>query len=266
MKFLKFLGLLVAAPIYDQDNTITLSSTTSTKNSGLYDYLLPMFTADTGIEVRVIAVGTGQAIRIAKNGDADVLLVHHRKSENAFVNEGYGTQRFDVMYNDFVLIGPSDDPAQVGAAKSVTEALKRIAQVQPTFVSRGDDSGTHRKELALWDAADRNPADFTQWYREVGAGMGGSLNSASAMNAYILADRASWLNFGNTGNLSLLFAGDPTLFNQYAYLPVNPKRHAHVKAKAARDLESWLVSSRAKQIINGYEIGGEALFVFNARP
>jgi tungstate transport system substrate-binding protein len=170
------------------------------------------------------------------------------------------------MYNDFVLIGPSDDPAQVSAAKSVTEALKRIAQVQPTFVSRGDDSGTHRKELALWDAADRDPADFTQWYREVGAGMGGSLNSASAMNAYILADRASWLNFGNTGNLSLLFAGDPTLFNQYAYLPVNPKRHAHVKAKAARDLESWLVSSRAKQIINGYEIGGEALFVFNARP
>jgi tungstate transport system substrate-binding protein len=170
------------------------------------------------------------------------------------------------MYNDFVLIGPSDDPAQVSAAKSVTEALKRIAQVQPTFVSRGDDSGTHRKELALWDAADRDPADFTQWYREVGAGMGGSLNSASAMNAYILADRASWLNFGNTGNLSLLFAGDPTLFNQYAYLPVNPKRHAHVKAKAARDLEGWLVSSRAKQIINGYEIGGEALFVFNARP
>ena len=249
-----------------QAETLRLAATTSFNNSGLSDVLLPAIARDIGLDVQLLVVGTGQAIRLGQSGDVDAVLVHSKAAELGFVADGYGSHRREIMYNDFVLIGPSDDPAQVGAAKSVTEALKRIAQVQPTFVSRGDDSGTHRKELALWDAADRNPADFTQWYREVGAGMGGSLNSASAMNAYILADRASWLNFGNKANLSLLFAGDPTLFNQYAYLPVNPKRHAHVKAKAARDLENWLVSSRAKQIINGYKIGGEALFVFNARP
>ena len=246
--------------------TLRLAATTSFNNSGLSDVLLPAIAQDTGLDVQLLVVGTGQAIRLGQSGDVDAIFVHSKSAELAFVAAGHGSHRREIMYNDFVLIGPSSDPAQVRAATSAIEALQSIASAQATFVSRGDDSGTHRRETALWTAADHEPADFAAWYREVGAGMGASLNSASAMNAYILADRASWLNFGNKGDLSLLFAGDPALFNQYSYLPVNPERHAHVKAQAAQALENWLVSPRAERIINGYEIGGEALFVFNARP
>ena len=246
--------------------TLRLAATTSFNNSGLSDVLLPAIAQDIGLDVQLLVVGTGQAIRLGQSGDVDAIFVHSKSAELAFVAAGHGSHRREIMYNDFVLIGPSGDPAQVRAATSAIEALQSIASAQATFVSRGDDSGTHRKEMALWAAADHEPADFTAWYREVGAGMGASLNSASAMNAYILADRASWLNFGNKGDLSLLFAGDPALFNQYSYLPVNPKLHTHIKAQAAQALENWLVSPRAERIINGYEIGGEALFVFNARP
>lgn len=246
--------------------TLRLAATTSFNNSGLSDVLLPAIAQDIDLDVQLLVVGTGQALRLGQSGDVDAILVHSKAAELEFVAAGYASHRREIMYNDFVLIGPSEDPAQVRAAATATEALQRIAKAQLTFVSRGDDSGTHRKELALWAAADHDPADFAAWYREVGAGMGASLNSASAMNAYILADRASWLNFGNKGDLSLLFAGDPALFNQYSYLPVNPERHAHVKAQAAQALEVWLVSPRAERIINGYQIGGETLFVFNARP
>ena len=257
---------LICAGTAIQAETLRLAATTSFNNSGLSDALLPAIAQDIGLDVQLLVVGTGQALRLGQSGDVDAILVHSKEAELAFVEAGYASHRREIMYNDFVVIGPSDDPAQVMAATSAIEALLRVAAAQSTFVSRGDDSGTHRKELSLWAAAGTDRVEFTSWYREVGAGMGASLNSASAMNGYILADRASWLNFGNKGDLALLFSGDPVLFNQYAYLPVSAERHAHVKAQAARNLEKWLVSPRAKSIINGYEIGGEALFVFNARP
>ena len=243
-----------------------LAVTTSFDSSGLADVLLPAIKEDLDLDVQLLVVGTGQALRLGEAGDVDAVLVHSKAAEEAFVAAGHGTHRREIMYNDFVLIGPAADTAGIADAASAADALQRIETAQSLFVSRGDDSGTHKAELAIWAQAGFDASTFDNWYRSVGAGMGQALNTAAAMDAYVLSDRASWLNFGNTGNLSLLFAGDPTLFNQYAYLPVNPKRHAHVKAKAARDLENRLVSSRAKQIINGYEIGGEALFVFNARP
>ena len=257
---------LICAGTAIQAETLRLAATTSFNNSGLSDALLPVIAQDIGLDVQLLVVGTGQALRLGQSGDVDAILVHSKEAELAFVEAGYASHRREIMYNDFVVIGPSDDPAQVMAATSAIEALLRIAAAQSTFVSRGDDSGTHRKELSLWNSAGSDRVEFTSWYREVGAGMGASLNSASAMKAYILADRASWLNFGNKGDLALLFSGDPVLFNQYAYLPVSAERHAHVKAQAARNLEQWLVSPRAQSIINEYEIGGEALFVFNARP
>ena len=257
MKFLKFLCLLVAAPIYAQDNTITLSSTTSTQNSGLYDYLLPMFTADTGIEVRVIAVGTGQAIRIAKNGDADVLLVHHRKSENAFVNEGYGTQRFDVMYNDFVLIGPKTETPEITSLESFFGQAAETGEF--TFISRGDDSGTHKKEQELW-------AKFTEtlptddWYREIGSGMGATLNMAASIDAYTISDRGTWLSFGNKRNLTIKWSGDEVLLNPYGLILVNPERFPHVKADEARIFADWITSERGQQAIGDFRINGKQLF------
>ena len=249
-----------------QGETLRLAATTSFNNSGLSDVLLPAIAQDLGLEVQLLVVGTGQAIRLGQAGDVDAILVHSKVAEEAFVAAGYGVHRREIMYNDFIIIGPSADPAGVASAQTAIDAFQRIAVDQSMFISRGDDSGTHKKELSLWTAAQQNLAKFTTWYKAVGAGMGASLNSASAMDGYIMADRASWLNFGNKGTLKLLFAGDPMLFNQYAYLPVSPDRHVHVNAEAAWALENWLVSPRAKQIINGYKIGGEALFVFNARP
>ena len=241
-----------------------MAVTTSFNNSGLSDILLPQIEADTGIEVQLLIVGTGQALRLGRAGDVDAILVHSRAAEEEFVAAGYGTHRREIMYNDFVLIGPENDPAGIAAAETAADALDRIAEDGALFVSRGDDSGTHKKELSLWASADLEPAEFGDWYREVGAGMGASLNTAAGLGAYIMSDRASWLNFGNRAGMSLLFAGDPVLFNQYAYLPVDPERHPHVKADLARELEEWLVSDTAEQLINGYTIGGETLFIFNA--
>ncbi len=243
--------------------TMRLAVTTSFHNSGLADVLLPRIKADLDLEVQLLVVGTGQALKLGRAGDVDAILVHSRAAEEAFVTAGYGTHRREIMYNDFVLIGPSEDPAAISGAANAVEALQNIAKTQARFVSRGDESGTHKKELSLWKDAQMQPQ--APWYNEVGAGMGAALNTASGLNAYILSDRASWLNFGNKGDLALLFSGDPALFNQYAYLPVNPSKHAHVKADLAAKLESWLTSKTAQNLIDGYHIDGQALFIFNAK-
>jgi tungstate transport system substrate-binding protein len=243
--------------------TLKLAVTTSFHNSGLSDILLPAIAEDTGIDVQLLVVGTGQALRLGEAGDVDAILVHSRASEDAFIADSYGTHRREIMYNDFVFIGPNADPATISEASSAADALARIAQTEAIFVSRGDDSGTHKKELSLWDAAD--VARAGDWYRPVGAGMGAALNTAAGMDAYIMADRASWLNFGNKADLELLFSGDPVLFNQYAYIPVNPTLHPHVKNDVALQLENWLTGERAATLINGYTINGETLFTFNAQ-
>lgn len=244
--------------------TMKLAVTTSFHNSGLSDVLLPVIKEDTGLEMQLLVVGTGQALRLGAAGDVDAILVHSKAAEEAFVADGYGTHRREIMYNDFVLIGPRADPAGAKSADTAADALQRIAKAEAPFISRGDDSGTHKKELSLWSAAGLDTETFGSSYKAVGAGMGASLNTASGLSAYILADRASWLNFGNKGDLELLFAGDPVLFNQYAFIPVNPSLHAHVNGAAALALEAWLTGEAAKTLINGYMIGGEALFVFNA--
>lgn len=243
---------------------IKLAVTTSFHNSGLSDVLVPAIKRDLDLEVQLLVVGTGQALKLGAAGDVDTILVHSRKAEEKFLAAGNGTHRREIMYNDFVFIGPQSDVAGAGNAASAAEALSRIANAKAPFVSRGDDSGTHKKELSLWNVADLDPAGFDNWYKAVGAGMGAALNTAAGMNAYIMSDRASWLNFGNKGDLALVYAGDPVLFNQYAYLPVNPDKHAHVKHDLALKLEGWLVSDTAKALINDYKINGETLFVFNA--
>lgn len=245
-------------------DTMRLAVTTSFDNSGLADVLIPEIKADIGLDVQLLVVGTGQALRLGAAGDVDAVLVHSRAAEDAFIAAGHGTHRREIMYNDFVLIGPTDDPAGLQNVQNATEAMAALNTATPPFVSRGDDSGTHKAELRLWDTANLDPTSFGPWYRAVGAGMGAALNTASAMDAYILADRASWLNFGNKGNLGLLFEGDPTLFNQYAYLPVNPNKGANVRHDAAVKLEAWLTGARAQMLIDSYQIDGQALFVFNA--
>ena len=242
-----------------------LAVTTSFHNSGLSDVLLPAIKADTGIDVQLLVVGTGQALRLGEAGDVDAILVHSKAAEEAFVADGYAPHRREIMYNDFVLIGPADDPADIAQASDASNALTRIATAKSAFVSRGDNSGTHKKELSLWATAGLDPETFGRWYKAVGAGMGASLNTATGFNAYIMSDRASWLNFGNKGDLALLFSGDPALFNQYAYLPVNPAKHPHVNAQAAAALETWLTSGAAQRLIDGYTINDEPLFVFNAK-
>ena len=259
------LALLTPLPLTAQDS-MRLAVTTSFHNSGLAEVLLPEIKADLGLEVQLLVVGTGQALRLAEAGDVDAVLVHSRAAEEAFVAAGHATHRREVMYNDFVVIGPSDDPAKVAQAGSASEAFATIAASEAIFVSRGDDSGTHRKEVSLWADAGVEPDSLGPRYRAVGAGMGAALNIAADMNAYVLADRASWLNFGNRRDLKLLFAGDPALFNQYAFLPVNPERHPHVATEAVEAFEAWITSDRAAALINGYRIAGEQLFVFNARP
>ena len=249
-----------------QTSEVRLAVTTSFHNSGLSNILLPAIKEDTGITVQLLIVGTGQALRLGRSGDVDAILVHSRSAEDAFVADGYAPHRREIMYNDFVLIGPESDPAGIAETPTAAEALSAIAEAQTAFVSRGDDSGTHKKELALWQSAGRTPPDFGPWYNEVGAGMGASLNTATGLHAYILSDRASWLNFANKADMQLLFAGDPALFNQYAYLPVSKDRHAHVKAELSAELERWLTSDRAAELINAYRINGETLFTFNAQP
>jgi len=264
---IRFLLVLITFTFATQSNAdmMRMAVTTSFNNSGLSEKLLPVIQSDLGLEVQLLIVGTGQAIRLAEAGDVDAILVHSRKAEEAFVATGYGTHRREIMYNDFVIIGPADDPANIHGANSAAEALRAIAASQSLFVSRGDDSGTHKKELSLWSSAGIDNDDFGPWYRAVGAGMGASLNTAAGMGTYILSDRASWLNFKNKARLDIQFSGDPVLFNQYAYLPVNPQRHAHVKHDLAVKLETWLTSQRAAEIINTHTIDNQTLFTFNAK-
>ena len=240
---------------------IILASTTSTDNSGLFAHLLPSFTAKTGIEVRVVALGTGQALRLAEHGDADVLLVHHRPSEDRFVAESYGVNRRDVMYNDFVIVGPKGDPAGIVGLTDAAEALSRISAAQAIFLSRGDDSGTHKKERALWQTAGVDViAESGTWYRETGSGMGATLNTAAAVNGYALSDRATWTAFRNKGDLTILAEGDDRLFNPYGVILVNPERHSHVKAAEGQAFIDWLVSPEGQARIAGFKVEGRQLF------
>jgi len=255
--------LLTTLPLRTQaeERFIILTSTTSTENSGLLAYLLPMFTRETGISVRVVAKGTGQAIRLAEAGDADVLLVHHRPSEDKFMAEGHGDERRDVMYNDFVMVGPKEDPARIRGSKTAAEALRRIAATQATFTSRADDSGTHKVELDLWKLAgvDPRPASGT-WYKETGSGMGATLNTAAALNAYLLSDRGTWLSFKNPQSLEILVEGDPPLFNPYGMITVSPKRHPGVKSLEAHALMEWITSPKGQEAIGAFKVNGRQLF------
>jgi tungstate transport system substrate-binding protein len=241
---------------------ITVASTTSTEQSGLFGHILPMFQEATGIEVRVVAQGTGQALETGRRGDADVVFVHARALEEAFVAEGYGVERFDVMFNDFVLVGPGDDPAGIGEAGSAAGAMAAIAEAEAPFASRGDDSGTHVAEMNLWEAAGVAPEGA--WYRETGSGMGPTLNTASQMNAYALTDRGTWLSFENRGEMEVLFEGDEVLFNPYGVILVSPEMHPHVKAEAGQAFIDWLISPEGQEAIASYEVGGEQLFFPNA--
>jgi tungstate transport system substrate-binding protein len=267
--FLLAAAFLLAAPlaVVAQERFITVASTTSTQDSGLYDHLLPMFTKETGIEVRVVALGTGQAIKVAQQGDADVLLVHDKATEERFVAEGYGVARFDLMYNDFVIIGPSGDPAKIAGQTDAIEALRRVAAAKAPFASRGDDSGTHRTELRLWREAgiDVKAASGT-WYRELGSGMGPTLNTAAGMDAYVVADRGTWIKFKNRRNLVLLVEGDRRLFNQYGVILVNPERHPHVKRVDGQAFIDWLISPKGQTAIAKFTIDGEPAFFPNSKP
>jgi tungstate transport system substrate-binding protein len=251
----------------DEARAITVASTTSTQNSGLFDHLLPQFRADTGIDVNVVAVGTGQAIRIAMNGDADVLLVHHEASERKFVADRFGLARHPVMHNDFVLVGPGTDPAGIKGMDDVAGALRRIGDAEQVFVSRGDDSGTHKKELELWQASGFDPRPASgSWYREAGSGMGATLNTAGAMNGYTLTDRASWVSFGNKGDLVILVEGDSRLHNPYTAIVVDPERHPHVHMREAQAFVDWLVSERGQTLIAAFRVDGQQLFFPDAVP
>lgn len=244
---------------------ILLASTTSTEQSGLFPYLLPLFTRQSGIDVRVVAVGTGQALKLGEKGDVDLLLVHDPQGEEKFVAAGFGVDRRKVMHNDFILLGPAGDPAQVREKKTVLEALRAIAEKKAPFVSRGDDSGTHRLERRLWKKAEIEPSIAKDtWYRETGSGMGPSLNVAKEMLAYILADRGTWLAFANKGDLKLLWEGDPILFNPYSVILVNPAKHPHVKQKEALVFMNWLTGADGQKAIAEYRINGQPLFIPDA--
>ena len=257
--------LLGGLPAAAQDRFIVVSSTTSTEQSGLFGHVLPAFEKDTGIKVRVVALGTGQALDMARRGDADVVFVHDQVAEEKFVAEGFGVKRLPVMYNDFVLIGPRSDPAKIGGGKDILEALKKIEVAKSPFVSRGDLSGTNMAELKLWkDAGIDIDKAKGPWYRDTGQGMGPALNTASSMNAYILADRATWLAFKNRGDLAILVEGDKRLFNQYGVMLVNPAKHPSVKKELGQSFIDWLVSPEGQKVIADYKINGEQLFYPNA--
>jgi tungstate transport system substrate-binding protein len=260
------LGLLLCTSALAQEKFITVASTTSTEQSGLFKHLLPIFQQKTGIQVRVVALGTGQSLDMGKRGDADVVFVHARPLEEKFIAEGFGVQRLDVMYNDYVLVGPKSDPAGVGGSKDIVAALQKVRAAAAPFASRGDKSGTHFAEVELWKAAGVDIAkDKGPWYRETGAGMGPTLNTASGMNAYALTDRGTWLSFKNRGELGIVVEGDPRLFNQYGVILVNPAKHPHVKKDMGQAFIDWLVSSEGQKAIADYRIGDEQLFFPNAR-
>ena len=249
----------------EEQSFITLASTTSTDNSGLLDHLIPIFRDKTSIDVRVIAVGTGRALLLAERGDADLVLVHHKASERKFVENRFGIERRDVMYNDYVIVGPIDDPANISSVIKAAKALKLIYKHQSPFVSRGDNSGTHKKELELWTLAGVDVQEYSgTWYREAGAGMGATINIANGMNAYALTDRGTWLSFKNRDDLTLLFENDPPLFNQYGVILVNPERHDHIKYKEAKLFSDWLTSNEGQQAIADFTLEGQQLFFPNA--
>jgi tungstate transport system substrate-binding protein len=256
---------IVAGGALAQEKFITVASTTSTEQSGLFGHILPIFEKETGIKVRVVALGTGQALDLARRGDADVVFVHAKAAEEKFLAEGFGVKRFPVMYNDFVLIGPKSDPANVGGGKDITEALKKIQAAQAPFVSRGDKSGTHMAELDLWKVSG---VDLDKvkgaWYRDTGQGMGPALNTAGSMNAYVLSDRGTWLAFKNRGDLTILVEGDKRLFNQYGVILVNPEKHPSVKKDLGQTFMKWICSSEGQKAIAEYKINGEQLFFPNA--
>ena len=257
---------LATLPALAEDKFIVVSSTTSTEQSGLFGHLLPSFEKKTGIKVRVVALGTGQALDMGRRGDADVVFVHDKAAEEKFVTEGFGVERKEVMYNDFVLIGPKADPAGIAGGKDILDALRKIEAAKAPFVSRGDKSGTHAAELRYWKAAgiDLDKAKGP-WYRDTGSGMGPALNAAASMDAYILADRGTWLSFKNRAELTVVVEGDKSLFNQYGVMLVNPAKHAHVKKELGQQFIDWVVSSEGQQSIADYKIGGQQLFFPNAK-
>ena len=265
MRFVLALSLCFSISAQAQQRFITVASTTSTEQSGLFKHLLPAFEQKTGIQVRVVALGTGQSLDMGKRGDADVVFVHARPLEEKFVAEGYGVKRFEVMYNDFVLVGPKSDPARVGGGKDIVAALRKIKAAQAPFASRGDKSGTHFAELELWKAAGIDIAkDKGPWYRDTGSGMGPTLNTASGMNAYALTDRGTWLSFKNRGELVISVEGDQRLFNQYGVILVSPAKHPHVKKDMGQAFIDWVISPEGQKSIADYKIGGEQLFFPNA--
>jgi tungstate transport system substrate-binding protein len=256
---------LIGGPADAQDKSIIVASTTSTQDSGLFGHILPLFKAKTGIDVKVVAQGTGQALDTGRRGDADVVFVHAKAQEEKFVNDGFGVKRYPVMYNDFVLIGPKSDPAGIKGMSDVARALQTIKAKEAPFISRGDRSGTHTAELDLWKAAGIDIGkEKGPWYKEIGQGMGAALNTASAANAYVLADRGTWLSFKNRGDLDILVAGDKKLFNQYGVILVNPEKHPHVKKALGQAFINWLVSPQGQKAIADYKINGQELFFPNA--
>ena len=267
MKIIVAIGtfLICSTLALAQDRTITVASTTSTEQSGLFGYLLPEFSKAEDIGVKVVAVGTGQALDIGRRGDADVVFVHDRPAEDKFMSEGHGVKRFDVMYNDFVIVGPKSDPARIAGDKDVVDALRKIAAAKAPFISRGDHSGTHEAELRLWKEAGIDvTAARGGWYREIGQGMGPALNMASSSNAYLLSDRGTWLSFKNRGDLAILTEGDKRLFNQYGVMLVNPAKHPNVKAQDGQAFIDWLISPKGQETVAAYKVGGEQLFFPNA--
>jgi tungstate transport system substrate-binding protein len=250
-----------------EDKFIIVQSTTSTQNSGLFEHILPLFTKKTGIEVRVVAVGTGQALKNAENGDGDVVLVHSKPDEEKFVADGWGVKRYDVMYNDFIIVGPAADPAKIVGVKDPVQAFKQIAEARAPFASRADDSGTNKAELKLWQGAGTDAkASSGSWYLETGSGMGATLNTAVGKQAYALTDRGTWLSFANKDDFKVLVEGNPKLFNQYGVILVNPQKHPNVKAKEGQAFIDWLIGSDGQAAIASYKIGGQQLFFPNAGP
>ena len=262
LKIITILSIAFFAHVSNAETRfIIVASTTSTQNSGLFDKILPIFKNKSGIDVRVVAVGTGQALRLAQNGDADVLFVHHKPSELDFVKKGFGVKRFDVMYNNFVIVGPKSDPANIRKVKRVKQAFAKIAVSKNKFISRGDNSGTHKRELLLWRFTSINPKNHAgKWYHEVGSGMGTTLNITAAKAAYTLTDRGTWLNFKNKANLVILYDGGSSLMNPYGVILVNHKRYKHIKAKDGQEFIDWLISKEGQVAINSYKIDGEQLF------
>ena len=255
-------GLITTS--FAQDKSIVVSSTTSTEQSGLFSSILPIFQKQSGIQVKIVAVGTGQALDIGRRGDADVVFVHDKPAEIRFIDEGFSTKRYEVMYNDFILIGPKSDPAKIAGGKDIKVAFQKIAEAKAPFVSRGDKSGTHAAELRYWKDAGIAANPNLNWYKETGSGMGPALNTASAMNAYVLADRGTWLSFKNRGDLDILVEGDPSLFNQYGVMLVNPMKYPQVKKAEGQAFIDWLISKPGQDAIAAYKIGGQQLFFPNA--